>query len=131
MFRIQTHGCSRQVFVLFVSILAQIHGMYLNGKDVVVGVVSTGDITEEILQQQWAPTFQTLLTEKVGQFLDPPRNFSLVLLDIPTAFERVGQRSVDFLYSTPSFFYCVQSENSGHHNLRAFVFFCCRQANIR
>jgi hypothetical protein len=100
-------------FLLFVLFSKLSFASYLNGTDVVVGVVSTGDITNKILKQQWAPTFETLLTEKVGRYLDPPRNFSLLLLDIPTAFEMVESKSVDFLYSTPSFFFCAEVEYSG------------------
>ena len=99
--------------ILFVISLVQINSSFLNGPDLIVGVVTTGDITHKTVQERWAPTFEVFLTDSVGKTLNPPRNFSVVLLDIETAFQMVNQKAIDFLFSTPSYFACVESENSG------------------
>ena len=108
------------LIVLLTVGLVPINSSYVNGTDIIVGVVTTGDITQKILQEKWVPTFKVFLTGSVGKNLNPPRNFSVVLLDIPTAFQMVNQKAIDFLFSTPSFFSCVESENSGHR-----IFFLC------
>ena len=101
--------------ILFISghFFATACGSYLNGSNIVVGVVSTGEFSEAKLQAEWGPTFETYLTESVGRQLVPPRNFSLVLLSIQGAFELVDQKAIDFIFATPSIFSCLELENSG------------------
>jgi hypothetical protein len=90
-----------------------VSGSYLNGTDIIVGVVSTGEFSESTVREEWGPTFETFLSESVGKFLDPPRNFSIVLMNIPMTFHNVYEKSIDFIFSTPSVFSCLETENAG------------------
>ena len=101
------------LLIVMMTMLSCLSASYLNGTDVIVGVVSTGEFSETTMQEQWGPTFKTLLTESVGQHLSPPRNFSLYLLDVPTAFQMVREKAIDFIFSTPSLFSCLEYEDSG------------------
>ncbi len=101
------------IYFISMHFFATVCGSYLNGSNIVVGVVSTGEFSEARLQEVWGPTFETYLTESVGRRLDPPRNFSLVLMSIHVAFEMVDEKSIDFIFATPSIFSCLEMENSG------------------
>jgi hypothetical protein len=107
--------CFACIVILLISIFPVASGSYLNGSNIIVGVVSTGEFSEESLQKDWGPTFEAFLTESVGRRLTPPRNFSLVLMTIPMTFAMVENKSIDFIFSTPSVFSCLETENSGMH----------------
>ena len=99
--------------VILISIFPVARGGYLNGSNIIVGVVSTGEFSEASLKQDWGPTFEGFLTESVGRLLNPPRNFSVVLMTIPMTFAMVEDKSIDLIFSTPSVFSCLETENSG------------------
>jgi hypothetical protein len=100
-------------FVLLISIFPFVRGGYLNGSNIMVGVVSTGEFSAASLKQDWGPTFEAFLSESVGRLLSPPRNFSVVLMTIPMTFAMVEDKSIDLIFSTPSVFSCLETENSG------------------
>ena len=98
---------------LLISTAIPAKGSYLNGTNIVVGVISSGEFSESNVRSLWGPTFETLLSESVGRKLSPPRNFSIVLLDIATSFPMVEEKNVDFIFATPSLFACLEAEYSG------------------
>jgi hypothetical protein len=114
----KNHGLAL-ILLLSANLVSLSSGIYLNGTDIVVGVVSTGEFSASSLDTDWGPTFSTYHTENVGRFMDPPRNFSVILMTIPMTFKMVEQKSIDFIFTTPSVFSCLESENAG--NISAFL----------
>jgi hypothetical protein len=120
MLRILRISQSRRALYVVISILlvsanleSLVLGTYLNGSDIVVGVVSTGEFSGTGLETDWGPTFHTYLTETVGTFLNPPRNFSIAMMTIPMTFKMVEEKAIDFIFTTPSVFSCLETENAG------------------
>jgi hypothetical protein len=109
--------CLRRICLIysFVSLLfcTKTTGSYLNGTNIVVGVVSSGEFSDAGVIDIWGPTFEEMLSESVGQFLSPARNFTIVLMTIPQTFQMVEDKSIDFFFSTPSIFSCLESEYAG------------------
>ncbi len=101
------------ILLLPANLISLVSGTYLNGSDVVVGVVSTGEFSGTGLDTDWGPTFHTYLTETVGKFLNPPRNFTISMMTIPMTFKMVEQKAIDFIFTTPSVFSCLETENAG------------------
>jgi hypothetical protein len=118
------HSQPRRAFHIRLSILllsanlaSLVSGTYLNGSDIVVGIVSTGEFSGTGLETDWGPTFHTYLTETVGNFLNPPRNFSISMMTIPMTFKMVEEKAIDFIFTTPSVFSCLETENAGNFRL--------------
>jgi hypothetical protein len=101
------------ILILSSNLVSLSSGTYLNGSDIVVGIVSTGEFSGSSLDEDWGPTFSTYLTETVGRFMTPPRNFSMYLMTIPMTFKMVEEKAIDFIFTTPSVFSCLESENAG------------------
>ncbi|GAB5364379.1 hypothetical protein AAMO2058_000965100 [Amorphochlora amoebiformis] len=59
---------------------------------------------------RFSPTFSTYLTETVGPQFNPPIRFESIALDFSSTFTQVEQASVDFIYTNPSAFSCLESE---------------------
>ena len=105
------------VFLLF---LLKGYGSLLDGQDIIVGIVSTGEFTEATAAEQWSATFADFLTQSVGRTLFPPRNFSITMMTVPMTFTMVEEKSIDFIFSTPSIYYCLSVENAGTHMFLQF-----------
>mmetsp|Transcript_23862 Transcript_23862/g.42288 ORF Transcript_23862/g.42288 Transcript_23862/m.42288 type:complete len:931 (-) Transcript_23862:188-2980(-) len=59
---------------------------------------------------RWPPTFQTYLTNVVGTKFTPPLNFTVEPLGFTTTFSKVENSELDFIFTNPSAFSCLDSE---------------------
>jgi hypothetical protein len=78
---------------------------------VIIGGVPLGSSSEFL--RLWRPTFEAYLSEIVGIKYSPPIRFSLITLTLSTAFDMVEAGKVNFVYSNPSLFSCLEAEYSG------------------
>ena len=78
---------------------------------VIIGGVPLGSSSDFL--KLWQPTFEAYLSETVGIKYSPPLRFSLIVLTLSNAFDMVEAGKVNFVYSNPSLFSCLQSEYSG------------------
>ena len=80
-------------------------------KTIVIGAVPT--TSDQKFIKSWSPTFETFLNEEVGKIYVPPLSFSLVTLNMSSAFDAVSKDSVDFIFANPSLYACLDYEYSG------------------
>ena len=59
---------------------------------------------------RFGPTFSDFLTNEVGPCFDPPLTFEAVPLNFSSTFTLVENKGVDFIYTNPSAFSCLDSE---------------------
>jgi hypothetical protein len=76
----------------------------LRGLSLGTGLAIKGN---DALMAQWTATFSTFLSEALA---GKGYAFELVPLDIPTTYTAVERREVDFVYTNPSVFSCLESE---------------------
>ena len=94
----------------------------------VVGAVPT--ISEADFKTLWRPTFETFLNQEVGSTFAPPVSFSLVVLNLSSAFDAVSKNEIDFIFVNPSLYSCLDLEFSGDlcsfhlHILRYALTYC-------
>jgi two-component system sensor histidine kinase TtrS len=58
--------------------------------------------------KRWEPTYATYLNETVGKALNI--SFEAVPMNFAETFDLVGSKAIDFIYTNPSAFSCVESE---------------------
>ena len=84
-----------------------------NTNKIIIGAVpASGDAEFKAL---WSPTFEAYLNNKIGNTSTPPVSFSLVILNLSTAFNAVQKHEIDFIFINPSLYSCLDLEYSGVH----------------
>jgi hypothetical protein len=107
------NGCLQ--FVLFHLILNHVKwvspSLSHRGRPIIIGAVPIG--SNEAFSTAWKPTFENYLTDTVGVKYNPPLNFTFVSLTTTALFDMAGSGNVDFIYSNPSVYACLESEYAG------------------
>jgi hypothetical protein len=106
------------LYTIFVQTECSIFPSSSQINPIVVGGVPLGSSSSFL--QSWQPTFEKYLFDTVGTLYNPPLNFSLIPLTLSNAFQMVNERRVQFIYSNPSLYSCLESEYSG----KEFEFLC-------
>ena len=78
---------------------------------IVIGGVPYGTSSDYVLS--WKPTFEEYLSIEVGTKHNPPLNFSFITLTLSSAFNKIKERALDFIYTNPSLYSCLEVEESG------------------
>ena len=80
------------------------------------GVILVGGVPIEsnaAFLSSWQLTFESYLTDVVGKKYSPPLQFSLVLLNLTSAFDILQASKVHFVFANPSLYSCLEAEFSG------------------
>ncbi len=85
-----------------------------SSRHIVVGAVPTSAEVEFLIE--WRPTFEGFLNEEVGKHFIQPVSFSLVVLNLSSAFDAISEGTIDFIFANPSLYSCLDPEFSGPYS---------------
>jgi hypothetical protein len=101
---------STDVLIIFLLLLSSAEAAN-SSLQVIVGAVPTSAEAEFLVA--WGPTFEGFLNEEVGKHIIHPVSFSLVVLNLSSAFDLISNGKIDFIFANPSLYSCLDPEFSG------------------
>jgi hypothetical protein len=101
-------GLNANCFIFIFSILE----CGLSSRTIKIGGVPLG--SSDTFLSIWRPTFEDYLTNTVGSKQTPQVEFSLVAISLNSAFDKIENGELDFVYANPSLHSCLEAEFGGY-----------------
>ena len=99
-------------FVLTQTLMLLVHSASFSYPlNISIGAVPTTSSNQFL--ENWRPTFETYLNEKVGMQFMPAITFTLQVFNHSTIFDAVKRGHLDFVFANPAVYACLDAESSG------------------